>query len=192
MQYTELIHQLSGDLGRITLPTFYNFIKIFYNNNIFRAIVHYRVGIYVMNKKRRIPLAGTIMNILTYKKVKITFSTANIGPGLLIYHGTGITLGSGVQVGKNLTLLHDTTIGNRIGSDLPGSLGFPKLGDNVFIGCGAKIIGPIKIGNNVKIGANAVVISDIPDNATVVGVPAKLVKHGLADTRQNIEQDDCL
>lgn len=177
MQYSDLVYQLSSDLGRIKHPSFYNFIKIFYTNNIFRAIVHYRVGIFLINKKRRIPLAGIAMDILTYKKAKINFSKANIGPGMLIYHGTGIILGSGVKVGKNLTLLHDTTIGNRIGSGSKGSLGFPELGDNVFIGCGAKIIGPIKIGNNVKIGANAVVISDVPDNATVVGVPAKIVKH---------------
>lgn len=51
----------------------------------------------------------------------------------------------------------------------------PRIGDNVYIGCGAKVLGPIKIGNNVKIGAGAVVIKDVPDNATVVGVPARIL-----------------
>ena len=71
------------------------------------------------------------------------------------------------KIGKNCVLFHQVTIGSNT---LPGSSGqgFPTLGDNVYIGCGAKIIGNVKVGNNVRIGANCVVTRDVPDNATVV------------------------
>lgn len=83
-------------------------------------------------------------------------------------HGfTGIFVSAGAKIGKNCVIFHQVTIGSNT---LPGSSGqgFPTLGDNVYIGCGAKIIGNVKIGNNVRIGANCVVTRDVPDNATVV------------------------
>ena len=77
-------------------------------------------------------------------------------------HGLyGIIVSHDVQIGKNATIYHQVTIGG-------GKGGAPIIGDNCFIGAGAKIIGNIRIGNNVKIGANCVVFMDIPDNATVV------------------------
>lgn len=80
-------------------------------------------------------------------------------------HGIkGIFVTDKSTIGKNVTILHNVTIGLK---DWSGS-GAPIIGDNVFIGAGAKIIGPVKIGNNVKIGANAIVVEDIPNNATVV------------------------
>ena len=83
-------------------------------------------------------------------------------------HGfTGIFISEGAKIGKNCVIFHQVTIGSNT---LPGSSGqgFPTLGDNVYIGCGAKIIGNVHIGNHVRIGANCVVTRDVPDNATVV------------------------
>lgn len=83
-------------------------------------------------------------------------------------HGfTGIFVSEGAKIGKNCVIFHQVTIGSNT---IPGSSGqgFPTLGDNVYIGCGAKIIGNVHIGNNVRIGANCVVTRDVPDNATVV------------------------
>lgn len=83
-------------------------------------------------------------------------------------HGLcGIFVSQGAKIGKNCVIFHQVTIGSNT---LPGSSGqgAPTLGDNVYIGCGAKIIGNVKIGNNVRIGANCVVTRDVPDNATVV------------------------
>ena len=79
------------------------------------------------------------------------------------------------QIGKNCVIMQQVTIGSNhlTKGDLEG--GSPVIGDNVFIGAGAQIIGSVKIGNNVKIGAGAVVIADIPSNSTAVGVPAKVV-----------------
>lgn len=83
----------------------------------------------------------------------------------ILPHGIkGIFITDTAKIGKNVTILHQVTIGLK---DWSGSIG-PEIGDNVFIGAGAKIIGPIRIGKNVKIGANCVVFTDIPDNATVV------------------------
>ena len=83
-------------------------------------------------------------------------------------HGfSGIFVSEGAKIGKNCVIFHQVTIGSNT---LPGSSGqgFPTLGNKVYIGCGAKIIGNVKIGNNVRIGANCVVTRDVPDNATVV------------------------
>lgn len=104
----------------------------------------------------------------------VEINTHDIGPGLRIYHGDGIVIARGAVIGRGLTIEHQVTIGNRIGHE--GERGCPTIGDDVFIGAGAKVLGPIRIGNNVRIGANAVVLHDVPDNATVVGVPAKVVR----------------
>ncbi len=94
---------------------------------------------------------------------------ADLGPGLVILHSFGIVINSNVRAGRNLILEHGVTIGAEKGQ-------CPVLGDNVFIGAGAKIIGPVRIGSDVKIGANAVVTKDIPDGATAVGIPARVVR----------------
>lgn len=94
---------------------------------------------------------------------------AELGSGLVILHSYGIVINSEVRAGKNLVLEHGVTIGAEKGQS-------PVLGDNVFIGAGAKIIGSVRVGSDVKIGANAVVTQDLPDGATAVGVPARVVK----------------
>lgn len=94
---------------------------------------------------------------------------AELGPGLVILHSFGIVINTQVKAGRNLVLEHAVTIGAEKGRS-------PVLGDNVFIGAGAKIIGPVRVGSDVKIGANAVVTRDLPDGATAVGIPAKVIK----------------
>ena len=92
-----------------------------------------------------------------------TFASVPVFP-----HGvTGIFVSEGAVIGKDCVIFHQVTIGSNM---LPDSSrrGSPTIGDNVYIGCGAKIIGNVRIGNNVRIGANCVVIQDVPDNATVV------------------------
>lgn len=90
-------------------------------------------------------------------------------PPLLPHGLNGIIISEKAKIGSNVIIYQQVTIG---GSEQ----GAPVIGDNCMIGTGAKVIGKVKIGNNVKIGANAVVVSDIPDNATAVGVPAIVVK----------------
>ncbi len=90
--------------------------------------------------------------------------------GLSIAHYGTIVVNSNCRIGKNCRIQEGVNLGSTNGSDLA-----PKLGDNVFIGTGAKLIGDINIGNNVCIGANAVVTKSFPDNITIGGVPAKKI-----------------
>ena len=83
-------------------------------------------------------------------------------------HGlSGIFISEGAVIGKGCTIFHQVTIGSNTFKDSRGQ-GSPVIGDNVFIGAGAKIIGGVRVGNNVRIGANCVVVRDVPDNCTVV------------------------
>lgn len=95
-----------------------------------------------------------------------------LGDGFCIGHPFMIIINRRCRIGRNCTMAHDVTLGSTSRGDKAGC---PTLGDNVFIGPGAKIIGAITIGNNVAIGANAVVTKDVPDNAVVAGVPARVL-----------------
>lgn len=98
-----------------------------------------------------------------------------IGTDLMLCHGgRGVVISPFVIIGNSVKVFHQVTIG----LDYPKNSGVATIGDNVIIGTGAKIIGPVTIGKDAKIGANAVVTKDIPESATAVGIPAKIVsKH---------------
>ena len=100
---------------------------------------------------------------------------ATIGKGLVIDHGTGVVIGETAEIGDNCTLYQGVTLGGT-GKDLGKR--HPTLGNNVLIGAGAKVLGPIVIEDNSKIAANAVVLKDIPQNSTAVGIPARVAKQG--------------
>ena len=98
---------------------------------------------------------------------------AKIGKRLFIDHGMGIVIGETAEVGDNCTIYHGSTLG---GTGKDKNKRHPTIGNNVLVGAGAKILGPILIGDNVKIGAGAVVLNNIKANTTVVGIPGKIVK----------------
>ncbi|MBE7013408.1 MAG: serine O-acetyltransferase [Ruminococcaceae bacterium] len=98
---------------------------------------------------------------------------ATIGKGLFIDHGTGVVIGETAVIGDNCTLYQGVTLG---GTGKDKGKRHPTLGDNVMIGSGAKVLGPFAVGSNSKIAANAVVLSEVPENSTCVGVPARIVK----------------
>lgn len=98
---------------------------------------------------------------------------AKIGKRLFIDHGMGIVIGETTTIGNDCTIYHNVTLG---GTGKDKYKRHPDLGNNVIVGCGAKILGPIKIGNNVKIGANSVVLSNVEDNLTIVGIPRRSSK----------------
>ena len=101
---------------------------------------------------------------------------AKIGKRLFIDHGMGIVIGETAEIGDDCTIYHGVTLGGT-GKDILKR--HPTIGNNVMVGAGAKLLGPINIGNNVKIGAGAVVLKDIENNVTVVGVPAsRIIKKG--------------
>jgi serine O-acetyltransferase len=145
--------------------TCYTFLLICMQNLIFRTIFYHRLK--CGNK------IGWFLSMIfsqvygTLPTLKIF--TKKIGPGLFIQHGY-CTILSADSIGKNAWINQGVTIGYTNDTDCP------TIGDNVIVSAGAKILGKVQVGNNVKVGANAVVIKNVPDNCTVVGVPAYIVR----------------
>lgn len=126
--------------------------------------------------KHKIPILPKFISYL----IRFVFSawlpySCCIGEGTVFgYGGLGVVLHHRSVLGKGCHVDQQVTIGGT-----SKKIDVPIIGDNVYIGTGAKILGPIRIGSNVVIGANAVVISDIPDGSLVVGVPGKIIKSGI-------------
>jgi serine O-acetyltransferase len=93
---------------------------------------------------------------------------AQFGPGFVLVHSMGVVINTAVRGGRDVKIEHQVTIGAERGLS-------PVLGDDIFIGAGAKVLGAIRIGSRVRIGANAVVVKDVPDDVTAVGVPARYI-----------------
>lgn len=100
---------------------------------------------------------------------------ATIGKNLFIDHGMGVVIGETAIIGDNCTLYQGVTLG---GTGKDHGKRHPTLGDNVLIGAGAKVLGPFRVGDNARVAAGAVVLSEVPDDATAVGVPARVVRIG--------------
>lgn len=98
---------------------------------------------------------------------------AKIGRGLFIDHGAGVVIGETAEVGDNVTIYHGVTLG---GTGKDEGKRHPTVGDNVLLGTGCKVLGPITIGENSRVGANSVVLKCIPANATAIGIPARVVR----------------
>lgn len=99
---------------------------------------------------------------------------AEFGPGFMLIHSTGVVINGNVRGGSNVSLEHQVTIGAERRNS-------PFIGDDVFIGAGAKVIGSVRLGNGARVGANAVVVKDVPPHSTVVGIPAQVVRRREAD-----------
>lgn len=111
---------------------------------------------------------------------------AKIGRRLFIDHGMGLVIGETAEIGDDCTLYHGVTLG---GTGKDKGKRHPTLGNCVLVGAGAKILGPFRVGDNTLIGANSVVLHEIPDDATVVGVPGRVVRHQGKPIRHNLELD---
>jgi serine O-acetyltransferase len=104
---------------------------------------------------------------------------AKIGEGFFIDHGMGVVIGETSEIGDNVTMYQGVTLG---GTSLQKAKRHPTIGNNVVVGVGAKLIGNITIGDNTKIGAGSVVVNSVPANATVVGVPGRVIAVRNPDT----------
>ncbi len=109
---------------------------------------------------------------------------ARIGRRFFIDHGMGVVIGETAEIGDDCTLYHGVTLG---GTSWSKGKRHPTLGNDVVIGAGAKVLGPISIGDDVRIGSNAVVVKDVPAGATVVGVPGRVVGGGADEQQQRRE-----
>ena len=134
------------------------------------ALWFYKVGHFLYGKNRFV-LARIISHLGRFFTGIEIHPGAKIGPGLFIDHGMGVVIGETAEVGENVLLFHGVTLG---GTGKDQGKRHPTVGDNVQIGAGAKILGPITIGKNAKIGANAVILKDVPEGATVVGIPGEI------------------
>ncbi|HYM33727.1 MAG TPA: serine O-acetyltransferase [Candidatus Cybelea sp.] len=103
---------------------------------------------------------------------------ARIGRKFFVDHGMGVVIGETAEIGDNVTLYHDVTLGGILPAVNSGAQAntkrHPTLGNNVIVGSGAQILGPIKVGDGARVGANSVVVRDVADSVTVVGMPAKV------------------
>lgn len=99
---------------------------------------------------------------------------ATLGRRFFIDHGMGIVIGETAEIGEDCTVYHGVTLG---GTSWSAGKRHPTLGNNVVIGAGAKVLGPLNVGDNARIGSNAVVVKDVPNGATVIGIPGRIVKN---------------
>lgn len=110
---------------------------------------------------------------------------AKIGKGFFIDHGMGVVIGETTEIGDNCTVYQGVTLGGT-GKDVGKR--HPTLRDNVMVGAGAKVLGPVELSSNTKIAANAVVLHSVPENSTAVGIPAKVVRRGGVRVKNDLDQ----
>ena len=155
-------------IKRMKINTQYGFIILMTFSPEYRNLFYKRIG-----------AISIMINWLCPKMSTLFINTNDIGPGLFIQHGFA-TIIAAKSIGKDCWINQQVTIGYSNATDSP------VLGDNVVINAGAKIIGKVHIGNNSTAGANAVVVKDVPDNCTVVGVPAYIVKRDGVKVKENL------
>lgn len=151
------------------------------------AVIVYRYGRWVYGLK--IPILKQLLNLLYLPgKAFVVLGLgiyipvrANIGKGFAIHNFSGIFICE-ATIGENFIVFQNVTIGHLRGQPEP-----PKLGNNVFLAAGAKVLGSITIGNNVAVGANSVVVNDVPDNCTVMGVPARIISRDTSWITEKLE-----
>jgi len=140
----------------------------------YRALFFYRLQQSTPVRKNR-PLRAFVRLLDTFLNRIELDPRAQIGAGCIIPHGQCIIIGASCILGENITIHQGVTIGAVAGKGKDGRIE-PIIGDNVMLGAGAKVLGPVCIGKNSMIGANAVVIDDIPESSVAVGIPAKVVR----------------
>lgn len=177
MTYSKFKYLIFSDLYRITnkvsVLTLFRYIL---TGKAYKYIFWMRVCSYSYSnnvlKYTLFPIARIILNHYVYKFGISISHHAQIGSGFYIGHFGGIVINPKSVIGKNCNIQQGVTIAQ---ANRGTKKGFPILGDNVYIGPGAKIVGAISIGNSVAIGANCVVTKDVPDNSVVVGIPGKVI-----------------
>jgi serine O-acetyltransferase len=138
------------------------------------AIFLHRIAFLLFTLK--IPLLPRLISMIARLFTGIEIHPgATINKGFFIDHGNGVVIGETAEIGKNVLLFHQVTLG---GTAMKPGKRHPTLGDNVIVGAGAKILGPLSIGNNSKVGAGTIVLKNVPPDAVIVGNPGKIVKQG--------------
>lgn len=147
-------------------------LEIFLLYNGLHAEIYYRFAHWLYLRRLRF-LARWVSQVGKRRTGIEIHPAATIGRRLVIDHGTGIVIGATAEIGDDCLLYQGVTLG---GTGAERGKRHPTLGNNVMVGCGAKVLGPFKVGDNARIAANAVVLSEVPPNSTVVGVPGRVVR----------------
>ncbi len=155
-------------------PAAHSALEIMLLYNGYKAVRSHRKARWLLDHK--MPFLARWVSQRCVRRTNIEIHPgATIGRRLFIDHGTGVVVGETTEIGDDCVLYQGVTLG---GTGKDKGKRHPTLGDRVMVGAGAKVLGPIHIGNDVKIAAGAVVLTDIPDNCTAVGVPARVVRRG--------------
>ena len=168
-----MFKKLRYDLGKVVEndPAARNKLEVLLLYPCVHALIAYRIA-HFFYKHNFFFIARLISQLSRFFTGIEIHPGAKIGKGLVIDHGMGVVIGETAEVGDNVLIYHGVTLG---GTGKDKGKRHPTVGNNVVIGSGAKILGPIKIGDNAKIGANAVVLKEVPEGATAVGIPAKII-----------------
>ncbi|MBQ3032792.1 MAG: serine O-acetyltransferase [Deferribacterales bacterium] len=157
-------------------------LEVFLCYSGFHAVVVHRICHRLWNMKFYL-IARIIAQFSRFMTGIEIHPGAKIGRRVFIDHGMGVVIGETAEIGDDVTIYHGVTLG---GTSLKKEKRHPTIGNNVVIGAGAKILGPFRVGNRVRVGANSVVIKEVPDDATVVGVPGRVVG-GLRENEMNFD-----
>lgn len=153
-------------------PAVHSKLEVFFLYPHLKALFFYRIGHFFYNH-RFFFLARLMSNVARFWVGIEIHPGAQIGKGLIIDHGIGVVIGETAIIGDDCLIYHGSTLG---GTGKEHCKRHPTLKNNVMIGAGAKVLGNITLGDNVKVGANSVVTKDVPNNTSVIGIPAKPVK----------------
>ncbi|MGN0452909.1 MAG: serine O-acetyltransferase [Ruminococcus sp.] len=148
--------------------------EVFFLYSGFKAVRSYRKAHWFYNHNMKF-LARWISQSARRRTGVEIHPGAQIGKGLVIDHGMGVVIGETTIIGDNCTIYQNVTLG---GTGKDHGKRHPTLGNNVLVGTGAKVLGPFRVGDNSRIAAGAVVLSEVPDDSTAVGVPARIVRKG--------------
>lgn len=169
-----MFKKLNYDLERVLTedPAAKSKIEVLLLYPCIHALISYRIA-HALYLRKWFFLARLLSQLARFFTGIEIHPGAKIGKGLFIDHGMGVVIGETAEVGDNVTLYHGVTLG---GTGKDTGKRHPTVEDNVLIGTGAKVLGPITIGKGAKIGANAVVVKNVPVKATAVGSPAKNIE----------------
>lgn len=150
-----------------------------------KALASHRISSRLWKMRLRLPAKFISACARFFTGIEI-HPAAQIGHGLFIDHGMGVVIGETAEIGDNVTIYHGVTLGGR---SLEKTKRHPTVGDNVVIGAGAAILGPVLIGDRARIGAGSVVVKDVPPNSVVVGVPGRIAYRDGEPTDDAIDLD---
>jgi len=144
-------------------------------NGAFWALLVYRYGVWSMHRRFKpwrwltSKLYGVLKIVIEMTTGVLLDRTTQIGKGFHIIHTGMVSIHPAAVIGERVGIMHNVTLGTNMGEDAP------VIGNDVFIGCGASVLGKIKVGDGARIAANSLVISDVPAGAVAIGVPAKVM-----------------